>query len=162
MAEKTFINNSLAILKITLFVREGENPIKEDGNVSFNLNPKETKIITFGNDENIFLNGIKLYTTFEENLFSESRSVSLKGSDLDNLLNLNNELTIKKVHSDYVISGSNSEQATDEIRAAINNPYLETALDDLTAIKAATESASLLDKKALKPHRTFRNFFRRS
>ncbi len=169
MAEKTFINDSFATLQITLFVRDGDNPIHEDGTVSFSLNPEETKIITYGNDQNIYLNGIKFFTTFEEDLFSEFRSVTLRDSDLDNLLNLNNVLTITKVQTDYVISGSNisldavnAKQTTAEIQVAIKNPDFGTAHNDLSALKAANDNATISDQSTLKQRRTIWNLFRRS
>jgi uncharacterized protein YqfB (UPF0267 family) len=154
MAEKTFINDSFATLQITLFVRVGDNPIHEDGTVSFSLNPEETKIITYGNDQNILLNGIKFFTTFEEDLFSEFRSVTLRDSDLDNLLNLNNVLTIKKVQTDYVISGSNI--SLDDVNAE------ETTAEIQADLKAANDNATISDHGTLKQRRTIWNLFRKS
>lgn len=158
MAEKTFINNSLATIQFTLFISEGDNPIHENETVSFTLNPEETKLITIGKDQNIFLNGIKFSTTFGGDHFSGLRSVTLRESELDNLLNLNNVLTITKVHSEYEISGSNisvdngnDEQATDEIQTAINNSDLGIADNDHAS-----------SRSVLKQLKTFRNFFRRS
>jgi uncharacterized protein YqfB (UPF0267 family) len=150
MAEKTFINDSFATLQITLFVREGDNPIHEDGTVSFSLNPEESKVITYGNDQNIFLNGIKFSTTFEEDLFSENKSVTLRDSDLDNLLNLNNVLTISKVQTNYIITGSNI--SLDTVNAE------QTTAD----LKAANDNAIISDQSALKKRRSIWNLFRRS
>lgn len=131
MAEKTFINNSLATLQITIFVREGDNPVNQDGTVSFSLNPGETKIVPYGNDINIFLNGITLFTIFEDDLFSSVKFVTLQASELDDLLNTSDTITITKVQTEYVLSGSNefleavnAAQTTAEMRAAIENPGL--------------------------------------
>lgn len=54
MAEKIFINNTLATFQITLFVREGEFPYNQDGTVTFTLEPGETESVTYGSDTNIF------------------------------------------------------------------------------------------------------------
>jgi hypothetical protein len=36
---KTFVNDSPATLQITLFIREGDEPLNQDGTVSFILIP---------------------------------------------------------------------------------------------------------------------------
>ena len=141
---KTFINNSQATLQITLFIREGDNPINQDGTSSFALNPGESKIITYGNDQNIFLNGVLLFTIFQGDLYSKIQFVTLRESELDNLLNTNNEITITDELTDYVLSGSNSfldavndAQSVSEMRIAIEDPQLGL---DLTAYNSLTEA----------------------
>ncbi|WP_233414515.1 right-handed parallel beta-helix repeat-containing protein [Thermaerobacillus caldiproteolyticus] len=141
---KTFINTSLATLQITLFIREGNDPINQDGTVSFTLNPEETQTITYGNDQNSFLNGILLFTIFQGDLYSKMQFVTVSGSELDNLLNTNNVITITKELTDYVISGNNSgldavneAQTIAEMRAAIEDPQLGL---DLTAYNSLTEA----------------------
>lgn len=144
MAEKTFINNSLATLQITLFVREGDNPVNQDGTATFSLNPGETKIVTYGNDTNIFLNGLTIFTIFEGDLFSNIQFVTIQSSVLDDLLNTNDTITITKVQTEYVISGTNEfldavndATTTAEMRAAIENPNLGL---DLTAYNSLTDT----------------------
>lgn len=107
MAEKTFVNDTLATLQITLFVREGTLPFNQDGTVTFTLNPGETELVTYGSDTNIFLNGLTIFTIFEGDLFSSIKFVTTSLSELDNLLNTNNTITITKVQTDYVFTGSN-------------------------------------------------------
>ncbi|MFP5108864.1 hypothetical protein ACSU6B_19165 [Neobacillus sp. C211] len=108
MAEKIFINNSPATLQITLFIRQGESPVNQDGTISFTLNPSQTLTVTYGDTQNIFLNGILLFTIFAGDLYSKIQFVTVRRSELDNLLNTNNVITITKELTDYVISGSNS------------------------------------------------------
>lgn len=143
VAEKTFVNNTLSTLQITIFVREGEQPYNQDGTVSFSLNPGETKIISYGNDINTFLNGIILFTIFNGDLFSSVKFVTINSSELDNLLNTNTTITITKVQTDYVLTGSkvfletvNNAQTVAEMRAAIEDPGLGL---NLTAYNALTE-----------------------
>ncbi len=143
MAEKTFINNSLATLQITIFIREGINPVNQDGTVSFTLDPGETETITYGTAENIFLNGILLFTIFED-LYSKIQFVTLANSELDDLLNTNDVITITKVQTDYVLNGTNTfldavnnAITIEEMRAALENPGLGL---DLTAYNTLSET----------------------
>jgi len=105
---KTFINNSAAILQMTLFVRQGTLPFNQDGTVSFTLNPQQTLDIEYGSDQDPFLNGLSLFTIFEGDLYSKIQFVTVAESLLDNLLNTNNVITITSVQTDYVITGSNN------------------------------------------------------
>lgn len=107
MAEKTFVNNTLATIQITLFVREGAFPFNQDGTVSFTLNPGETETVTYGSVTNMFLNGLTLFTILEGDLFSSVKFVTTSSSELDNLLNTNTIITINKVQTDFVLTGSN-------------------------------------------------------
>lgn len=106
---KTFVNDSPATLQITLFIREGDEPLNQDGTVSFILIPVKQRSlpITYGNDINSFLNGILLFTIFEGDLYSKTQFVIEKESELNDLLNINSMITITKNQTDYEISGSN-------------------------------------------------------
>ncbi|MEK3994932.1 hypothetical protein MKY29_09245 [Psychrobacillus sp. FSL K6-2365] len=144
MVEKIFINNTLAAFQITLFVREGEFPYNQDGTVTFTLEPGETESVTYGSDTNIFLNGLTIFTIYEGDLFSSVKFVTAQMSELDNLLNTNDTITISQVQTDYVLSGSNifldavnDAQTLAEIRAAIEDPSLGL---NLTAYNALSEA----------------------
>ena len=144
MAEKTFINNTLATFQITLFVREGVFPYNQAGTVTFSLDPGETETVTYGDDTNIFLNGLTMFTIYDGDLFSSVKFVTATMSELDDLLNTNDTVTITKVETDYVFSGSNvfldavnDAQTAAEMRAAIENPGLNL---DLTAYNTLTEA----------------------
>jgi hypothetical protein len=164
MATKTFVNNSPATLQITLFVREGDQPANQDGTVSFALNPGQTESITYGDDQNIFLNGVLFFTIFQGDLYSKMQFVTVSESELDNLLNTNNVITITKELTDYVISGSNpgldavnGAQTVAEMRAAIEDPQLGL---DLTAYNSLTEenkdqvAATLLNNRPVSGYPT--------
>ncbi|WAH37525.1 right-handed parallel beta-helix repeat-containing protein [Alicyclobacillus dauci] len=144
MAVKTFTNNSPASLQITLFVRQGDDPVNQDGTVSFTLNPGQSQTITYGDGQNSFLNGLVLFTIFQGDLYSKVQFVTVTSSELDNLLNTNDVITFTKVMTDYVISGSNTAlnavnnaQTTAQMRAAIENPALGL---NLTAYNGLTDA----------------------
>jgi hypothetical protein len=144
MAEKTFVNTTGATLQITLFIRQGESPVNQDGTSSFTLNPGETETITYGDAQNIFLNGLVMFTILDGDLYSKIQFVTIRESELDDLLNTNDVITFTKVLTDYVISGSNpfldavnNAQTVSEIRTAIENPQLGL---DLSAYNSLSES----------------------
>ncbi|MCD7035148.1 DUF3344 domain-containing protein [Metabacillus sp. GX 13764] len=105
---KTFINNSAATLQITLFLRQGTNPVNQDGTVSFNLAPFERRTVSYGDAENPFLNGLILTTLFDNDLYSKAEFVLERSSELDNLLNTNDFISFSKILTDYVTSGFNA------------------------------------------------------
>lgn len=107
MAEKTFVNNSLATLQITIFIREGTDPVNQDGFVSFTLDPNETELVEYGTDTNTFLNGFVLFTIFAGDLYSKVQFTTQVGSELDDVLNTNEIITFTKVATDYQVTGSN-------------------------------------------------------
>jgi hypothetical protein len=108
MAEKTFVNNSLATLQITIFIREGTNPVNQDGSLSFTLSPGQSLLVEYGTETNIFLNGFVLFTIFEGDLYSKVQFTTVVGSELDDLLNTNDTITFTKVLTDYQVTGSNA------------------------------------------------------
>ncbi|MGE6489024.1 hypothetical protein [Paenisporosarcina sp. NPDC076898] len=108
MAEKTFVNNSMATLIITIFIRQGADPVNQDGSESFTLNPQESLLVEYGDETNEFLNGFVLFTIFEGDLYSKVQFTTAVGTELDDLLNTNNIITFTKVGTDYVVSGSNA------------------------------------------------------
>jgi hypothetical protein len=132
MAEKAFVNTTGVTLQITLFIRKGENPVNQDGTSSNTLDPGETKTIFYGGAQNIFLNGLEMFTILNGDLYSKIQFVTIRESELDDLLNTNNVITITKGQTDYVISGSNpfldavnNAQTVSEVRTAIENLLLE-------------------------------------
>ncbi|AGX06760.1 MULTISPECIES: hypothetical protein [Bacillaceae] len=108
MAQKTFNNRSAATLQIALLVRQGENPANFDGDVYFTLAPGQTRTITYGNAQNVFLNGIVLSTNFNGDIYNKTQIVTERGSQLDNLLNTNSIIDILPISTDYVIFGRNA------------------------------------------------------
>jgi hypothetical protein len=83
---KTFINTTASTLQITLFTRQGDNPANADGTTSFTLTPGQTRTITYGSQQNPFLNGISLTTTSQGEAYTKTQLVTARNSQLDNLL----------------------------------------------------------------------------
>jgi len=108
MAEKTFVNSSPATLVITIFIREGTNPVNQDGSETFTLAPGESLLVEYGTEINTFLNGFVLFTIFAGDLYSKVQFTTVQSSELDNLLNENDTITFTKVNTDYVVTGSNT------------------------------------------------------
>ncbi len=143
MAEKTFINNSLVTLQITILIREGINPKKQEGTLSFKLEPGETETVSYGTVGNDLLNGVLLFNTFEGN-YSKGQIVHLANSQLDNLLNTNDVITITKEQTVYTLNGTthllnalNNVMTTEDMREALENPGLGL---DLTVYKTLSET----------------------
>ncbi len=140
---KTWVNLSPATLQVSLFVRQGVQPTDQDGTVAFTLDPGQTLDVPYGNEQNSLLNGISLFTIFQNDLYSKVQFVTARESELDNLLNLNDVLTISKELSDYILSGSssldavNDAQTVAEMRAAIEDPQLGL---DLTEYNPLSET----------------------
>jgi hypothetical protein len=103
---KTFINTTGATLQVTLFARIGTDPVNQGGTTSFTLDPGETETVVYGDAENPDLNGLLFFTIFNGDLYSKIQFVTVASSELDNLLNENNVITITDVNTDYVITGS--------------------------------------------------------
>lgn len=135
MVEKTFTNNSPTTLQITLLIREGDNPSNQEDALSFTLNPGEMKGITYGEGENLNLGGIQLSSIDEKDFFTTTQHVTLKNSDLDQILNMSTTLRINKVQTNYVISGNNifldavnNAQTVVEMQLAIEDPEFDLNL----------------------------------
>ena len=132
MPEKTITNTTNATLQLTLFVRQGDIPYLNSDTVSVELLPGETELVSYGDASNPYLNGVIMFTIFENNLYSKVQFITALQTELDTLLNTNNIFTITEVDSDYVLTGSNPSnpsldqvnpaQKTSEIEPAIENP----------------------------------------
>ncbi|MCD7032632.1 hypothetical protein LRR81_00215 [Metabacillus sp. GX 13764] len=105
---KTLINTTPAVLQIILFTRTGNSPANQGQAVQVTLQPFETKTVQYGSVQNPFLNGISVFTIYQNDLYSKVQFVTARPSELDNLLNNNNVVLISKVLTDYIISGVNS------------------------------------------------------
>lgn len=55
---KTFINNSNQYVNVTLLIRQGDNIQKPSLEQTFSLNAGERKDVTYGDNSNIYLNGL--------------------------------------------------------------------------------------------------------
>tara|TARA_R110002072_G_scaffold237558_2_gene394912 strand:- start:3883 stop:4215 length:333 start_codon:yes stop_codon:yes gene_type:complete len=110
MAAKTFINRSNDFINVTLLIRQGNNIQKPSIKEEFSLSPGETKNVPYGNNSNIYLNGLT-FQWKDKNLqamMTKTQEVIATGSmpTFDAVLNTNSFITINGV-GPMNISGSN-------------------------------------------------------
>ena len=56
--QKTFINRTNQYVNVTLLIRQGDNIQKPSLEQTFSLNAGETKNVSYGDNSNIYLNGL--------------------------------------------------------------------------------------------------------
>lgn len=112
--KKIFINNTGKDLEITLYVRQGANPINQatNQNVDFSLKNGEQKWIVYGDYYNVYLNGIKLIASYEGKIVSNSEIVIVRGSSLDNQLNTNNAVEFRFDGRFYIVTSNKSAKVS--------------------------------------------------
>ena len=110
MAGKTFNNFTHKDVSVTLFVRESDDPSNNAGQERFDLGSGESKDVTYGDDVNIYLNGITVATVSGGSMQTEREIVVKRGSDLDNQLNTNDTVNIYFPGGGFKINCSNSAQ----------------------------------------------------
>ena len=92
---KLFINNTAHRLDVTLFVRSGPDPANSAENQKFELGPHERDWVTYGDDTNIYLNGLGLVAfTGGDVVATQEFVVTTRGNSLDDKLNTNNVIEI--------------------------------------------------------------------
>jgi hypothetical protein len=120
MPYKTLINRTGGDLKVVLIVRKGDHPSDTAGSVVVELaagSDQETgeedlmQRVSYGNDTDIFLNGLEL-TMQAKGAETTSRSVvAVRGSKLDRILNTNDTIDFRYDGQNVLFSASNSDQA---------------------------------------------------
>ncbi|QZT37170.1 hypothetical protein K5X82_18390 [Halosquirtibacter xylanolyticus] len=119
MAEKKkIINNTEQELEVTLVVREGEKPEKTAGTVNATIpsdlkgHGANQKWVEYGNDTNIYLNGIDVKLSIGEVDLTTKKKVLGCGKPLDNELNANDTIEISFDHTtnSIVVSTCNSDE----------------------------------------------------
>lgn len=101
---KLFTNKSGYFLKVELIIRKSENPADQAGSTSFDL-PKQTSLWqTYGDNRNIYLNGIRLIAVANGAMIDEGFIVIQRSSDLDNMLNMRNGVDFDYTGSAFNIS----------------------------------------------------------
>jgi hypothetical protein len=108
MAGKTFNNYSHKDLRVTLFIRQSEDPANNAGQQRFDLGSGGSEYVGYGDDVNIYLNGISLASVSDGAIEGEQEFVIDRGSDLDNQLNMNDTVNIYFPGGGFQISCSNS------------------------------------------------------
>jgi hypothetical protein len=88
--KKLFTNSSAYNIYVTLIIRKSSDPRDTAGTKDFKLTPKQSLWITYGNNVDIYLNGIKLEALLNGERIGQQVIVIKRGSSLDNQLNMKN------------------------------------------------------------------------
>ena len=115
---KKLINRTGKELKVTLVVRQGDDPDKTAGNVEVTLMPgpdgdtgKDASVrdVSYGNDVDIYLNGIETTLISKGSAVGERRIAIVRGSGLDRALNTNDTIEFLFDGKTVLISATNSD-----------------------------------------------------
>jgi hypothetical protein len=77
-------------MNVTLVVRHSEDPRNQAGTKEFQLAARQSQWQEYGNNVDIYLNGIKLIAVFNGQMLGQQYIVITRGSPLDNDLNTKN------------------------------------------------------------------------
>ncbi len=108
MAGKTFNNYTHRDIRVTLFIRASENPANNAGQQRFDLSSGQGEYIGYGDDVNIYLNGISIVSIADGSVEGEQEIIITRGGDLDNQLNMNDTVNISFPGGGFQINTSNS------------------------------------------------------
>jgi hypothetical protein len=87
---KLFTNQSPYGMNVTLVVRANADPRNTAGTKEFYLNGNQSQWQEYGNNIDVFLNGIKLTAVFNGQMLGQQYIVITRGSPLDDQLNTRN------------------------------------------------------------------------
>lgn len=87
---KLFTNQSPYSMNVTLVIRASEDPRNQAGTKDFQLGARQSQWQEYGNNVDIYLNGIKLAAVFNGQMIGQQYIVITRGSPLDNELNTRN------------------------------------------------------------------------
>jgi hypothetical protein len=105
---KLFVNNTSVNLKVTIYIRNGQDPGGGNAGTQAFAVPAHGKVQqTYGNDTNTFLNGISFFADDGTQAVDGAELVITRSGQLDNLLNQNNTIEFNSLSSDG-ITGTNS------------------------------------------------------
>jgi hypothetical protein len=105
--KKLFTNTSRINLYVTLLVRKSADPHDQAGMKEFVLNGGQSSWHEYGNNIDIYLNGVKLAAVTAGDMIGEQKIVVVRGSPFDNLLNTRNAVDF--VYSNGVFSMSSRQ-----------------------------------------------------
>jgi hypothetical protein len=107
---KLFTNKSGYFMKVELIIRRSENPADQAGSTSFDLPAQKSLWQTYGDNQNIYLNGIRLIAVANGALIDEGFIVIQRSSDLDNKLNMRNGVDFDYTGSAFNLSTRQVQQ----------------------------------------------------
>src|SRR4051812_14539949 len=105
---KFFTNRSPYNLAVTLVIRKSDDPRNTAGTKEFTLGPGQGQWQEYGNNIDIYLNGIKLISMFNGQMIGQQYIVIMRGSPLDNELNMFNGV-------DFTFAGGSFQLSTRQV-----------------------------------------------
>jgi hypothetical protein len=92
--KKNLINRTGKDLKVTLVVRKGDHPDETDGTVNVELSggSEKIKLVEYGDEVNIYLNGLEIELNSDGKKVNQKRIISERGKGLDDDLNTNDTI----------------------------------------------------------------------
>ena len=106
--KKLFINNCGNKINVTVFNRLSSNPAQTRDQIEFSLESRERKMVTYGNDQNPYLNGFNLIAYLNGAILAQQKIVITRGSPLDNQLNMNDSVIFLFSNGSFYIQTSNT------------------------------------------------------
>ncbi len=92
--QKTFVNNTGRDISVTLSIRAGDNPANTAGQQTIAVAANSSAQVTYGNDSNIYLNGLSVVAVGADGVFGEQDFVVTRGAPIDDLLNMNSVIVL--------------------------------------------------------------------
>ncbi len=107
MAQKNFTNDTPYALEVGLTIRAGAEPGREASREAFTLAARQSKVVPYGSQNDIYLDAIHATGNGNGNTISASGKVVTRGSSVDNDFNTNDHVTFAMSGDSIVMSFSN-------------------------------------------------------
>lgn len=101
---KLFTNQSPYGMSVTLVIRKSSDPRHQAGTKDFYLNARQSQWQEYGDNIDIYLNGINLAAAFNGQMLGQQYVVITRGSSLDNQLNMRNGVDFGFENQTFYIS----------------------------------------------------------
>lgn len=108
MAKKTFVNQTPFSVHGELMVRAGNEPGKNLNSIAFTIEENNSQEVTFGDDENPFMNGVELSIDAQGGIILANLIILSKDSSLDIEFNKNNTVYINVAQNSLVVTTANT------------------------------------------------------
>jgi hypothetical protein len=105
---KNIVNKTSSLLVGSITPRIGSNPQQSGPPVMFEIPAGQSQTVTYGNDQNPFMNGMTASSkTDGTSLLEGNWQVISRGGFVDDLFNTNSTITVTQAKTGLLIDGSN-------------------------------------------------------
>ncbi len=108
MAHKLIINKTDFAINGNLVVRKGDQPGNNLNSVQFSVSAHAQLMITYGDANNIYVNGLEISCQANGGLLVSDQRVLSRGSTLDDLFNRNDTIYVLLQGQSIVITSANT------------------------------------------------------